>query len=515
MQVVYLDLHPFFDGAALGGDTVKAKNLFCEAALHELSHLFTYNRRVLDGSVRNHTAWISEGLAEQAPRALAGLDAGQAERLEQYSMPLVQELIATAPSLLDLNSSGNPLAGYVMTNLFFNYLRHRAGSEAAALLLLEALVTGDDESVYGLSQVLGGFSFWDGGHDFPDIFGDWVITNWLGATGRDLSSLVDEAGTIVDLGDGACPSRKYDLSYAGVGIGKKGDTGLAFRENSLPLSGEGMVDLLPASFIYHGYSPAKNETYIPLNNGMEQGVKIVLVRLDGGSGAEMSLYDYNSSISLMAGQQYHFIIYNPNFGGGSLSTGQLPWDTRNLASWLGEGKTGWQRGTGAKTGTADSYFYRTTGIALSLKSRSGGDADYAYTADSINHGVSRWNIATGAFAGRMGSKSTDCADDGAEDDGWHMSAGKLASNYCRRNFSSPQGIAVDSGGFIYVADRNNHRVVKRDRDGKFTAWLGSPNDDAWQTPAMEAPWTFPTAWTRKCSTARSAWPSMKRRDIST
>ena len=154
VQIVYLDLHPFFDGAALGGDTVKAKNLFCEAALHELSHLFTYNRRVLDGSVRNHTAWISEGLAEQAPRALAGLDAGQAESLEQYSLPLVQELIAAAPSLLDLNSSGNPLAGYVMTNLFFNYLRHRAGSEAAALLLLEALVTGDDESVYGLSQVL-------------------------------------------------------------------------------------------------------------------------------------------------------------------------------------------------------------------------------------------------------------------------------------------------------------------------------------------------------------------------
>ena len=112
-----------------------------------------------------------------------------------------------------------------------------------------------------------------------------MITNWLGATGRDLSSLVDEAGTAVDLGDGACPSRKYDLSYAGVGIGKKGETGLAFRENSLPLSGEGMVDLLPASFIYHGYSPAKNETYIPLNNGMEQGVKIVLVRLDGGTGA--------------------------------------------------------------------------------------------------------------------------------------------------------------------------------------------------------------------------------------
>ena len=34
-------------------------------------------------------------------------------------------------------------------------------------------------------------------------------------------------------------------------------------------------------------------------------------------------------------------------------------------------------------------------------------------------------------------------------------------------------------------------MVKRDRDGKFAAWLGSPNDDAWQTPAMEAPSDLP------------------------
>ena len=491
VQMVYLDLHPFFDGVALGGDTVKAHALFREAALHELSHLFTYNRRVLSGGVRNHTAWISEWLAEQAPRALAGLDEGQADRLEQYSLPLVQELVASAPSLLDLNSSGNPLAGYVLTNLFFNYLRHRAGGAPSALLLLEELVTVSDESAAGLDQVLGEFPFWDGGHDFADVFGDWVITNWLSATGRELLSLKDEAGTDIALGDGNYPSRKFDFSYAGVGIGKKGEPGLAFGDNSLPLSGEGMIELLPASFIYHAYAPAINETYVPLNNGMDQGVKIVLVRLSGETGAEISFHGYDSSIILTAGEQYHFIVYNPNSGGERLSTGQLPWDTRNLAAWLGEGKAGWQRGPGAKTGTADSWFYRTTGIALSLASVHGGGANFAYVADSINHGVSRWNLDTGAFAGRMGSTSTDCGNDGAEDDGWHTTAGKLASNYCRRNFNAPQGIAVDSSGYIYVADRNNHRVVKRDRDGKFVAWLGSPGDDAWQTPAMAEPWDLP------------------------
>ncbi len=247
------------------------------------------------------------------------------------------------------------------------------------------------------------------------------------------------------------------------------------------------MNLLPASFIYHSYTPSANETYIPLNNGMEEGVKIALARLLGAGDVELTLYDHDSVIYLTAGEQYHIIVYNPNYGGAALSTGQLPWDTRNLSSWLGEGKTGWQRGIGAKTGTADSWFYRTTGTALSLKLKNGGDANYVYTADSINHGISRWNIDTGAFAGRMGSKSVNCGDDGSEDDGWHMSAGKLASNYCRRNFSSPQGIAVDSSGFIYIADRNNHRVVKRDRDGKFVAWLGSTADDSWQTLSMETP----------------------------
>ncbi len=194
VQMVYLDLSPFYDGTAFGGDKNKAKTMFCEAALHESSHLFVYYKRVLVESVKNHLSWIAEGLAEQAPRILAGLDDGQAERLEQYALPLVRELIAASPSLLDLNSSGNPLAGYVLTNLFYNYLRHRAGSETAARMLLEDFVNQQDESVFGVDLVLSGFSFHDGGHSFADIFGDWVITNWLCSTGRTPVSLVDEAG---------------------------------------------------------------------------------------------------------------------------------------------------------------------------------------------------------------------------------------------------------------------------------------------------------------------------------
>lgn len=491
VQMIYADLSPLYDGTAFGGDKERAKTAFLETVLHELSHLFTYNRRVLFGEIPNHHAWISEGLAEQSPRVLAGLDAGQADRLAQYSLPLVRELIAESPSLLDLNSSGNPLAGYVLTNLFFNYLRHRTGSQEAALFLLENLVTEQNETAYGVDHVLSQFAFFGGPKNFSELFRDWVITNWLSSTGRELVSLVNEEGTPVELGDGEYPSRKYELSYKGVGIGRKGAEGLAFGENSLPLSGEGMVRLKPASFLYHSYTPAVNETYIPLNTGMEQGLSIAVARLVGESEVEISFYSYDDAITLSAGQNYHIIVCNTNYNGDALSTGQLPWDTRNLASWLGEGKTGWQRGSGAKTGTSDSWFYRTTGMAVSFKKIQGGTANYAYVADSINHGVSRWNIDTGEFAGRMGSKSLNCADDGSEDDGWHMSAGKLAANWCRRNFNAPQAVAVDSLGYIYIADRNNHRIVKRDQNGAFVAWLGSTSDDTWQTLAKEAP-TQPT-----------------------
>lgn len=487
VQMVYLDLSPLFDGTAFGGDRERAKTMFLETAFHELSHLFVYNRRVLNGDVSNHHAWISEGLAEQSPRILAGLDAGQADRLQQYSLPLVRELIATSPSLLDLNASGNPLAGYVLTNLFFNYLRHRTGSQSAALLLMEDFVAEQDEDVYGIDHVISQFSFLGGANNFSELFFDWVITNWLSSTGREIILLVDENGTAIELGDGNYPSKKYDLSYRGVGIGRSGEAGLAFAENSLPLSGEGMAHLAPASFLYHAYAPVSNETYIPCNNGMQQGLKIAVAHLVGESSVEIAIYSYDDSIALAAGQNYHIIICNANCGGEALSTGQLPWDTRNLASWLGEGKTGWQRSTGARTSTSDSWFYRTTGVGLSLKKVQGAEANYAYVADSINHGVSRWNIDTGEFAGRMGSKSLNCADDGIEDDGWHMTAGKLAANFCRRNFNSPQAVAVDSLGYIYIADRNNHRIVKRDSSGAFVAWLGSHNDDTWQISSMEAP----------------------------
>ncbi len=40
-------------------------------------------------------------------------------------------------------------------------------------------------------------------------------------------------------------------------------------------------------------------------------------------------------------------------------------------------------------------------------------------------------------------------------------------------FESPNGVAIDSGGYVYVADANNHRIQKFDSDGNFEAEWGS------------------------------------------
>ncbi|MBN1456185.1 MAG: hypothetical protein JW945_08065, partial [Methanomicrobia archaeon] len=57
-------------------------------------------------------------------------------------------------------------------------------------------------------------------------------------------------------------------------------------------------------------------------------------------------------------------------------------------------------------------------------------------------------------------------------------------------FSSPQGIAVDSGSFVYVADTNNHRIQKFAPDGFFIKRLGyeGEGDGEFKRPEDVAVW---------------------------
>ncbi len=477
--IIYMDLNPFYNGAAYPEDPAKAKDLFVETILHEASHLFTYNRRVIADHLPNHDQWIAEGIAEQAPDLLGDMVVSQSERMDQYALPLVRSLLSQGPSLMDITSSGNALVGYLQTNLFFNYLRHRAGADAPDLF--EALVLETDESAAGLDVNMD-LRF----TGFEDIFRDWAITNWLSATGRDLVSFIDDTGTSVDVSQ-----QSIVLSYQGVGIGKYGDVGLSFQENALPLNYENSATILPAAYIYFSYqiTGEEEEAYIPVNRGMEDGLKLALVHVQDDTAASIQLFDYNSPIPLhtyLPGETYHFIIYNPSLSGSGLYTGLLPWDTKNIASWIGGGLTGWQTRTGAAWDRGDDYFFRPTGCVVSPASVN-GEADYIYVADAVNQGVSRWNMNTGAFAGRMGSTNIDYVADDSDQDGWKTNEGNLCNNYLRRSFNSPHGIAVDASGNIYIADTSNYRIIKRDKDGNFLAWLGHPDTDTWQDVNGEAP----------------------------
>jgi len=40
-------------------------------------------------------------------------------------------------------------------------------------------------------------------------------------------------------------------------------------------------------------------------------------------------------------------------------------------------------------------------------------------------------------------------------------------------FNRPHGLAVDSGGYVYVADTYNHRIQKLTSDGQFVTKWGS------------------------------------------
>jgi hypothetical protein len=446
--------------------------------------MFTYYRRVIDLGVRNHLTWIAEGIAEQAPAIISGGDCSQTERMEQYSLPLARALLADGPSLLDMNSSGNALAGYLQVNLFFNYLRHRAGSYEAAAEIIAYIVSQNDYTVTGVAQALENKS----GSDFESFFGEWAVTNWLMSSGRSIASFTETDGSAVDP-DAGSPSMRNRLSYSASGISPAGGPAPSFGANSTPLCDQGLMCLLPSSYIFFDYTPQADRIYIPLNEGMQNGLKLVLIRLNpDGINADISLHNIDSQIQLLSGVRYNFIVYNPRFTVGCITTGMLPWDQRNMARWIGGGRTGWQAGTGAESKNADRYFYRGQGVSV----KRGAEGNFIYTADSMSHSISRWDVDTGTYMGRYGSilTSTECVGDESVAPGYIFRSGKLVNNYCRRSLSSPRGAAVDSAGNLYVADTNNHRVVKIDSSGNFTAWLGHNLDDTWQGPEDLPPMSF-------------------------
>jgi streptogramin lyase len=107
------------------------------------------------------------------------------------------------------------------------------------------------------------------------------------------------------------------------------------------------------------------------------------------------------------------------------------------------------------TGTTDG-----TGVAARFNRPKGLTVDVAgniYVADTGNHAIRKITPA-GTVTTLAGTAGHSGAMDGM---------GTAAS------FNSPQGIAVDSNGNVYVADTNNHVIRKIDSTGAVTTFAGS------------------------------------------
>lgn len=110
-------------------------------------------------------------------------------------------------------------------------------------------------------------------------------------------------------------------------------------------------------------------------------------------------------------------------------------------------------GTGSADGVgASARFMQTWGLAL--------DGGRLYVADAGNHTVRQLDLATGAVTTLAGSSGVRGSSDG------------LGTN---ARFNTPQGLATNDAGILYVADSSNHAIRQIDlATGMVTTLAGSP-----------------------------------------
>ncbi|NOX62562.1 MAG: hypothetical protein GXP42_11560 [Chloroflexi bacterium] len=171
---------------------------------HEFQHMIHWNQDL------NETTWLNEGASELATQ-LTGLF-----RSDTGLLP--DQVFAENPDL-QLNTwpdSEDSYAHYGAAYLFMNYFLSRFGEEAT-----KALVADPANGMESVDDVLRQF-----GYDFgaDDLFGDWVIANWL-----------DEP----TLADGRWGYPEYDPAPMSV----------EERHRRLPAEGSGEVSQYAADYI--------------------------------------------------------------------------------------------------------------------------------------------------------------------------------------------------------------------------------------------------------------------------
>jgi|GEM_PF-3688013 len=122
-------------------------------------------------------------------------------------------------------------------------------------------------------------------------------------------------------------------------------------------------------------------------------------------------------------------------------------------------------------------------VSWEASSKSGKIApDGTYTASKIV-GIHDMAITASVPGGMTASAIVEIFNPVPEN-GYRLD--RIWGNKAPSQFNHPHGLIVDSDGFVYVADTNNHRIQKFDSSGKYVASWGSYGDKPGQLISPES-----------------------------
>ncbi|MBI6546725.1 MAG: hypothetical protein HY692_08020, partial [Cyanobacteria bacterium NC_groundwater_1444_Ag_S-0.65um_54_12] len=133
------------------------------------------------------------------------------------------------------------------------------------------------------------------------------------------------------------------------------------------------------------------------------------------------------------------LYFSANWDG---QVSKVDYFSKLVATVAGNGTPGFSGDGGPATSAQLGYFVR--GMAKDA-------AGNLYLVDQQNHRIRKVNAATGIITTVAGSGTTGPSGGGYTGDGGPATSAKL---------KNPASIASDSGGNLYIADRENHRIRK-------------------------------------------------------